>query len=43
MATEGKTYIREMCGSEVKVIEKTVPDSKCPTLICCGKEMKEKD
>ncbi|MFQ6031513.1 MAG: hypothetical protein ACE5K2_01215 [Candidatus Zixiibacteriota bacterium] len=42
MAEEGKMYVCEMCGAEVKVIKKTVPDPKCPTLTCCGKEMKEK-
>lgn len=42
MADEGKTYLCEMCGAEVKVIKKPVPDPKCPTLTCCGKEMKEK-
>jgi rubrerythrin len=43
MAEEGKTYVCEMCGAEVKVIKKPVPDPKCPTLTCCGKEMKEKE
>jgi len=43
MVEEGKTYVCEMCGAEVKVIKKPVPDPKCPTLTCCGKEMKEKD
>ncbi len=42
MAEEGKTYVCEMCGAEVKVIKKPVPDPKCLTLTCCGKEMKEK-
>ena len=42
MPEEGKTYVCEMCGSEVKVIKKTTTDPKCPTLTCCGKEMKEK-
>jgi len=42
MAEEGKTYVREMCGAEVRVIKKTVQDPKCPTLTCCEKEMKEK-
>ena len=42
MAEEGKTYVCEMCEAEVKVIKKPVPDPKCPTLTCCGKEMKEK-
>ncbi|MBU2445583.1 MAG: hypothetical protein KJ666_08430 [Bacteroidetes bacterium] len=42
MTEEGKTYLCEMCGAEVRVIKKTVPDPKCPTLTCCGKEMKEK-
>jgi rubrerythrin len=42
IAIEGKTYICEMCGAEVKVIKKSVPDPKCPTFTCCGKEMKEK-
>ena len=37
MAEEGKTYVCEMCGAELKVIKKPVPDPKC------GKEMKEKD
>jgi len=32
MAEEGKTYVCEICGSEVKVIKKTVADPKCPTL-----------
>lgn len=39
MAEEGETYV---CGAEVKVIKKPVPDPKCPTLTCCGKEMEEK-
>jgi len=43
MVIEGKTYVCEMCGAEVKVIKKPVADPKCPTLICSGKEMKEKD
>lgn len=43
MAEEGKTYICESCKAEVKVIKKTAPDPKCPTLTCCEKEMKEKD
>jgi len=42
MAEEGKTYVCEMCGAEVKVIKKPAPDPNCPTLTCCGKEMKEK-
>lgn len=42
MAEEGKTYVCEMCGAEVKVIKKTVQDPKCPTLTCYGKEMEEK-
>jgi len=42
MVAEGKTYVCEGCGSEVMVIKKTVPDPKCPTLTCCGKEMKLK-
>lgn len=43
MAEEGKIYFCEMCKAEVQVIKKTVPDPKCPTLTCCGKDMKEKD
>lgn len=42
MVEEGKTYVCEMCGAEVKVIKKPAPDPNCPTLTCCGKEMKEK-
>jgi DNA-directed RNA polymerase subunit RPC12/RpoP len=42
MAEEGKTYVCEKCGAEVEVTKKTVPDPNCPTLTCCGKEMKEK-
>lgn len=43
MAKEGEMYICEVCGAEVGVVKKTVPDPKCPTLTCCGKEMKEKE
>ncbi len=43
MAEEGKIYFCEMCKAEVQVIKKTVPDPKCPTLTCCGRDMKEKD
>ena len=37
MATEGKTYICEMCGSEVKVIKKTVPYLNAPLLYAVEK------
>jgi SAM-dependent methyltransferase len=40
---EGKVYLCEMCGAEVKILKKPVPDPKCPTLLCCGKEMKEEE
>lgn len=43
MAEEGKTYLCKVCGAEVSVIKKPAPDPKCPTLICCGKDMKEKE
>lgn len=42
MSEEGKVYVCEVCGAEVEVIKKTVPDPKCPTMSCCEKEMKEK-
>lgn len=41
MVGEGKIYVCEMCKSEVKIIKKPAPDPKCPTLICCGKDMEE--
>jgi rubrerythrin len=43
MVKESNTYICEVCGAEVKVIKKPSQHPKCPTLTCCGKEMKEKD
>jgi hypothetical protein len=43
MVKEGKTYICEGCGAEVRVIKKPSQHSKCPSLTCCGKEMKEKE
>jgi len=41
MVKEGKTYICEACGAEVKVVKKPSQHPKCPSLTCCGKEMKE--
>lgn len=43
MADEGKVYLCGTCGAEVKIIKKPVQGPKCPTLLCCGKEMKEKE
>ena len=42
MTEEGKSYICEICGAEVKVVRKTVSDPNCPTLTCCGKPMQQK-
>jgi len=43
MTEEGKNYICKICGAEVMVVRKTVPDPKCPALSCCGKQMQQKE
>jgi SAM-dependent methyltransferase len=42
MTGEG-VYLFEKCGAEVKIMKKTVQDPHCPTLLCCGRDMKEKE
>jgi hypothetical protein len=43
MSIEPNLYVCRLCGAEVKIIRKTVPDPKCPTLFCCGKLMTTKE
>jgi predicted nucleic acid-binding Zn ribbon protein len=43
MPSEGKVYLCDKCGAEVNVLKKPAEDPKCPTLLCCGKDMKEKE
>ena len=43
MSVEPNLYVCRSCGAEVKIIRKTVPDPKCPTLLCCGKPMTAKE
>ena len=38
MAEEGKVYICEICGQEVKVVK-----SGAGTLVCCNVDMKPKE
>ncbi len=43
MDTEDNVYHCARCGAEVQILKKPVQDPKCPTLLCCGKPMTEKD
>jgi len=38
MAKEGKTYVCDLCGQEVKVVK-----SGAGTLVCCDQPMRIKD